>query len=204
MTRPLRFCFSKRMGLPEVNKYIKDLRKKQSDPGNWPDYLTGLPGKSAILHELDKIYPKLGRHAVAYVRIANIYPYLIKYGYSHHADLIEWSAAILKTTAEGLDESSFVGTINAHDYIIIAKQSAINEILEKSQELFAKKAHPCYTAEDRKKGVILSFEAGGKVMRVGLMKLIFAVKDKNTDVPRIEILPYLAGVCSKMEKMAQA
>ena len=188
------------MGLPEVNKYIKELRRKQSDPGNWPDYLTGLPGKSAILHELDKIYPKLGRNSVAYVRIANIYPYLIKYGYSHHADLIEWSAAILKTTAEGLDEGSFVGTIGTHDYIVISKQSEMDGILEKSQELFEKKARACYSPEDRKKGVILSFEAGGKTMRVGLMKLIYAATDKKINLPRIDILPYLSGLCSRLEQ----
>ena len=188
------------MGLPEVNKYIKELRRKQSDPGNWPDYLTGLPGKSAILHELDKIYPKLGRNSVAYVRIANIYPYLIKYGYSHHADLIEWSAAILKTTAEGLDEGSFVGTIGTHDYIVISKQSEMDGILKKSQELFEKKARACYSPEDRKKGVILSFEAGGKTMRVGLMKLIYAATDKKINLPRIDILPYLSGLCSRLEQ----
>ena len=188
------------MGLPEVNKYIKELRRKQSDPGNWPDYLTGLPGKSAILHELDKIYPKLGRNSVAYVRIANIYPYLIKYGYSHHADLIEWSAAILKTTAEGLDEGSFVGTIGTHDYIVISKQSEMDGILEKSQELFEKKARACYSPEDRKKGVILSFEAGGKTMRVGLMKLIYAATDEKINLPKIDILPYLSGLCSRLEQ----
>ncbi len=188
------------MGLPEINKYIKELRRKQSDPGNWPDYLTGLPGKSAILHELDKIYPKLGRNSVAYVRIANIYPYLIKYGYSHHADLIEWSAAILKTTAEGLDEGSFVGTIGTHDYIVISKQSEMDGILEKSQELFEKKARACYSPEDRKKGVILSFEAGGKTMRVGLMKLIYAATDEKINLPKIDILPYLSGLCSRLEQ----
>lgn len=188
------------MGLPEVNKYIKELRRKQSDPGNWPDYLTGLPGKSAILHELDKIYPKLGRNSVAYVRIANIYPYLIKYGYSHHADLIEWSAAILKTTAEGLDEGSFVGTIGTHDYIVISKQSEMDGILKKSQELFEKKARACYSPEDRKKGVILSFEAGGKTMRVGLMKLIYAATDEKINLPKIDILPYLSGLCSRLEQ----
>ncbi len=188
--------------MPEANKYIKELHRKQSDPGNWPDYLTGLPGKSAILQELDKVYPRLGRYSVAYVRITNIYPYLIKYGYSHHADLIEWSAAILKTTAEGLDEGSFVGTINTHDYIVISKQTAIDEILKRSQELFAKKANACFTPEDRKKGVILSFQADGKTMRVGLMKLIYATTDKKLNLPKIDILPYLAGLCSKMEQVS--
>ncbi len=192
------------MGLPEVNKYIRELHRKQSDPVNWPDYLTGLPGKSAILHELDKTYPKLGRYAISYVRITNIYPYLIKYGYSHHADLIEWSAAILKTTAQELDEDAFVGTIGTHDYIVISKQPVMEEILKSSQELFAKKARACYSAEDRKKSIILSFEAGGKTVRVGLMKLIYAVTDRKPDLPKIDILPYLSGICSRLEKGSQA
>lgn len=203
MTGPSGFWFPNSVGLPEVNKYIKDLRRKQNDPGNWPDYLTGLPGKSAILHELDKVYPKLGRYTVAYVRITNIYPYLIKYGYSHHADLIEWAAAILKTTAEALDESAFVGTVSAHDYIVISKPSKVDEILKQSQDLFSKKANACYTAEDRKKGVILAFETGGKLVSVGLMKLIHATTDKKINLTKIDILPYLSGLCSRMEKLAE-
>ncbi len=37
------------MGLAEAKKYIQELHKKQSDPFLWPDYLTGLPDKAAII-----------------------------------------------------------------------------------------------------------------------------------------------------------
>lgn len=187
------------MGATEARKYIAELHKKQSDPGNWPDYLTGLPGKAAILRELDRAYPKLGRYAVAYLRVSNIYPFLIKYGYEHHADLIEWAAAILKTTADRVPDS-FVGTIDTHDYILISSKQEIDGIIKKAQNLFGRKARALYSQDDRKKGFILSFQANGKNVHVGLMGFISACVKEKTTVPKLDLLPYLAGLCSELEK----
>ena len=191
------------MGASEARKYIAQLHRKQSDPGNWPDYLTGLPGKAAILRELDRVYSRLGQYAVAYVRVSNVYPFLIKYGYEHHADLIEWAAAILKTTADRAKDS-FVGTIDTHDYIIISRQADLDEILKEARDPFAKKAKSLYIAEDRKKGYILSFQANGKNVCVGLMGFLCACVKEKTSIPKLDLLPHLAGLCSEMEKTSKA
>ena len=68
------------MGLTVAKDYIKELHKRQENPYLWPDYLTGLPDKAAIIHRLAEVYPRLGRYAIAYVRVANVHPYLLKYG----------------------------------------------------------------------------------------------------------------------------
>ena len=39
------------MGFKEAKKYISELHKKQDDPYLWPDYLTGLPDKNAIVQK---------------------------------------------------------------------------------------------------------------------------------------------------------
>jgi GGDEF domain-containing protein len=99
------------VGIAEAKKYIADLRKRQENPYLWPDFLTGLPEKPAIISNLQKVYPKLGEFAIAYIRIANIHPYLIKYGPDKHAEIIQWAAAILKTSCD-LCQSCFVGTVS--------------------------------------------------------------------------------------------
>jgi hypothetical protein len=47
------------MGLVEARKYIQDLHKRQSNPYLWPDYLTGLPDKAAIIKKMSEIRSKL-------------------------------------------------------------------------------------------------------------------------------------------------
>lgn len=187
------------MGLAEARKYITELHKKQSDPGSWPDFVTGLPGKAAILRQLGIVYPKLGREAVVYLRISNIYPYLMKYGYERHADLIEWAAAILKTTSDRV-RGAFVGAMDSHDFVVTARRTEIDGILEEARDLFAKKTASLYSPEDRKRKYIIAFRADGDDVHVGLMGLVGARVAEKPPVARLDFLPYLAALCSEIEK----
>ena len=187
------------MGLAEARKYITLLHKKQNDPSGWPDFVTGLPGRPATLRQLDLVYPRLGRYAVAYIRISNIYPFLMKYGYERHTDLIEWAAAILKTAA-GRVKGSFVGAMDSHDFVVTARRTEIDRILEEARNLFAKKTASMYSPEDRRRHFIISFKAGGAEVRVGLMGLVCARVAEKPSVSRPDFLSYLAGLCSEMEK----
>src|SRR5574340_253924 len=126
------------MGLTEAKKYIQDLHKKQSNPFLWPDYLTGLPDKAAIIKKVDEVSPKLGDYSLVYVRIANIHPYLLKYGPEKHAEIIQWAAAILKTTAEKCPQS-FVGTLNTHDFIATCRTKNMVKLFDEAREMFRKK-----------------------------------------------------------------
>ncbi|MDA8169716.1 MAG: hypothetical protein M0Z59_08505 [Nitrospiraceae bacterium] len=189
------------MGLSDAKKYISELRKKQNDPYCWPDYLTGLPGKSAILKQIDKVYPKLGRWGIAYIRVSNIYPFLMKYGYENHAELIEWAAAILKTSTDRVKDA-FIGTLDTHDYILIARPGDIDRVLEDASKLFAKKTRAFYSPEDRNEGVVLSFQMEGRDVCVGLMDFIHSSVREKTSVPKAELLAYLAGLCSRLESKA--
>lgn len=186
------------MELNAAKKYIRDLQKKQKDPFGWPDYLTGLPGKSAILKKLDMIYPKLGIYGVSYVRIANIYPYLIKYGYEKHAELISWAAAILQSCAQKYKES-FVGTMSTHDFVVIGKTREIEKLIQDATVLFKKKARTYYSPADRKNGIILSFRLDNKRICVGLMELISCGIKSRTTLSKPRLIPHLAESCSQLE-----
>jgi hypothetical protein len=62
------------VGVAEARRYIEELHKKQENPYLWPDFLTGLPDKAAIINKLEDVFPKLGGLSIAYVRIINIHP----------------------------------------------------------------------------------------------------------------------------------
>ncbi|MBI5187964.1 MAG: hypothetical protein HZA07_02660 [Nitrospirae bacterium] len=187
------------MGLREARKYIKRLHKKQENPYLWPNFLTGLPDKAAIIKKLEDIFPKLGKYAVSYVRIANIHPYLIKYGSDKHAEIIQWAAAILKTTAEKY-KKSFVGTISTHGFIVICDVKNIDQLLKEAASLFKKKTSGFYSKEDLSKKSVLSFIRDGKEVNVGLMKLIAATADKKLDIKRSHLIQTLGRACTRLEE----
>jgi GGDEF domain-containing protein len=190
--------FSNIVKLAAAQKYIRELQKKQKDPFGWPDYLTGLPGKSAILKKLETVYPRIGAYGVGYIRIANIYPYLIKYGYDKHAEIISWAAAILKSTSDKCREA-FVGTMSTHDFVVMAKSKDLDAILFEASSLFGEKAKSYYSPADRKNGIILSFKLDDKRFCVGLMEFLTCSVKENPPVPRLRLIPHLAHSCSQME-----
>jgi GGDEF domain-containing protein len=185
------------MGLKEARQYISDLRKKQGDPYLWPDFLTGLPDKKAVIRKKNEAYPMLGKYAVSYVRIANIHPYLIKYGAGSHAEIIHWAAAILKTTADKY--KGFVGAFGTHDFVVISEAKNLKEILREASELFGKKAKTFYSPEDLKRKTVLSFNREGERVEIGFMRLINSTVDRKTDISRDSLLPHLERLCSEQE-----
>ncbi len=187
------------MGVATARKYIVDLHKRQNDPFLWPDYLTGLPDKAAIIRKLEEIYPKLGDYAVAYVRIANIHPYLLKYGPNRHAEIIQWAAASLKAGAESC-RSGFVGTLNTHDFILICKTKSMEKLFGDAKAIFDRKAATFYSKDDAKKKTVLHFNRdNGQAVRIGLMKLIAVVADRKLKVKRQDLIQQMGSLCDALE-----
>lgn len=187
------------MGISEARKYIADHRKRQNNPYLWPDYLTGLPEKSAILRKLEEIYPKMGKYSVAYVRISNIQSYLIKYGPNRHADIIQWAAAILKTSADSR-KNGFAGTLNTHDFMVICDCRDMQKLMEQAATLFNKRVADYYSKDDMKKQETLFFKKrDGKAVRIGLMKLVCVVADKKLPVKKSDLILNMARVCDTIE-----
>jgi GGDEF domain-containing protein len=187
------------MALSDARKYIQQLHKRQSDPFLWPDFLTGLPDKAAILRKLEEVYPKLGKIAVAYVRISNIQSYLIKYGPDHHGDIIQWTAAILKTTADRC-RSGFAGTLGTHDFMVICESREFQNRLKEASGLFQKQMRMYYSPKDLKNRTTLAFtKEKGENISVGLMKLVSVVVDKKLPVKRGDLILNMARTCDALE-----
>ena len=187
------------MGLSDARKYIRQLHKRQNDPFLWPDFLTGLPDKAGILKKLEDVYPKLGKISIAYVRIANIHSYLIKYGPNHHADIIQWAAAILKTSADRC-KNGFVGTLSTHDFIVICESREMQKSMDEATRLFEKQMSTYYSQKDLTERTTLSFtKDGGTDIRIGLMKLVYVIADKKLSVERGDLILNMAGICDAVE-----
>ena len=187
------------MGLSDARKYITDLHRKQNNPYLWPDYLTGLPDKRAILRKLEEIYPRMGTYSVTYVRIANIQSYLIKYGPNRHADIIQWAAAILKTSADSRS-NGFAGTLGIHDFMVICDCRDMQKLMGQASALFSRRIADYYSEVDMKKQETLSFKKGdGKAVRIGLMKLICVVADKKLPIKKSDLVINMARVCDAIE-----
>lgn len=187
------------MLLSEAKKYITSWNKKKVNPYLWPDYLTGLPDKAAIIKKLDEAFPKLGEYSIVYLRIANINPYLLKYGHDKHAEIIQWAAAILKICANKSPDG-FVGTLNTHDFVGICKTQNDTKHFEEAREKFRKKVSAYYSKKDLAKGVVFSFDGkDGKKINMGLMKLIAVVADKKLPVKKINLIQSMTKICNAIE-----
>jgi len=187
------------MGLSDARKYIQQLRKRQNDPFLWPDFLTGLPDKAAILKKLEDVYPKLGKISVAYVRISNIRSYVIKYGPNHHADIIQWAAAILKTSAARC-KNGFVGTLSTHDFMVMCESREMPKLMDEAADLFEKQMRNYYSHKDLKDRTTFSFtKEMGTDIRIGLMKLVYVIADTKLSVERGDLILNMAGICDAVE-----
>jgi len=187
------------MGLVEAKKYIQDLHKRQSNPYLWPDYLTGLPDKAAIIRKMEEVFPAVGEYSVGYIRIANIQPYLLKYGPGKHAEIIQWAAAILKTTFDKCP-NSFIGAFNTHDFVGMCKTRNMAKQFEEAQKMFIKKASAYYSKSDLGKGITISFDRNdGEKVNCGLMKLIAVVADKKLRVKKSHLIRNMARICEAVE-----
>lgn len=187
------------MGLTEAKKYINELRKKQNDPYLWPDYLTGLPDKAAIIRKVDDVFPRLGEYSIVYMRIANVQPYLLKYGPDRHAELVQWAAAILKTSLDDCQDG-FVGTLNTHDFIWICNTRDMEKIITPAREMFRKKISSFYSKNDLTRGIVISFDRNdGKKVECGLMKLIAVISDKKLKIKKNQLIRNMSRICDSAE-----
>lgn len=191
------------MGLLEAKKYIQALHKKQDNPYLWPDYLTGLPDKAAIIKKLGEAFPRLGEYTIAYIRIANVHPYLIKYGSDRHAEIIQWAAAILQTTSKKC-RGSFIGTLSTHDFIAICKTRSMETLFKEADKIFSKKIESFYTKEDLQKKITLSFRKNGnELVNIGLIKLIAVVADRKLGIKNSSLIQEMGRVCEALESSGE-
>ncbi len=186
------------MGITEAKKYIEELHRKQNNPYLWPDYLTGLPDKAAIIKKLEEVFPRLGKLSVAYVRIANVHPYLMKYGPDRHAEVIQWAAAILKTTCAKCRDC-FVGTMSTHDFVVMCDTENMVKHLKEAGRTFRVQTRKFYSKEDSGSESVMSFSRNGQRINIGLMQLVSVIADRKLPVEKKNLLQKMGKACEAAE-----
>lgn len=185
------------MSIKSAQKYINDLHKKQQDPSQWPDFLTGLPDRYAVLRSIDDAYSHLDKKFISFLRIANIHPYLLKYGNERHIQVIEWGAAILKVTADKY--GFFVGAYDTHDFVVIGDKNKMDDFIADVSGQFDKKSLSFYDKDDVSRPNFLSFKRDGKQVNIGYMKFISASINKISSLPKAQVILYLSSMCAEAE-----
>lgn len=183
------------VGISEAKKYISQLHKKQDNPDFRPDFLTGLPDKTATIRKVSEVQSRLGRYSVVLLRIANIQPYLLKYGPRRHTEIIQWAAAILRTTMDSW--GGFVGAYDTHDFIAVCARKDSGEFLGEASRVFGKKVKSFYTEEDLRRKSIFSFKGEGRQVEVGIMEFISVSAEEAA--PGESIIPQLIKRINELE-----
>jgi len=191
------------MGIAEAKKYVRELHKKQNNPYLWPDYLTGLPDKAAVLDRLEHILPKIGKYSVAYVRIGNVQPYLIQYGPNRHADIIQWAAAVLKTTADRC-ANGFAGTLGTHDFMVVCESNALQKLMAEASRMFDAKMREFYSDADLARQATISLKKNNSHdFKFGLMRLIYVVSDRKMPLKKSDLVLRMAKECDALETSSE-
>lgn len=185
------------MGIQDARRYITELHRKQNRPDFWPDFLTGLPDKTASIRKANDVRASLDRHVVLLLRIANIRPYLLKYGPRKHTEIIQWAAAILKTTMDNF--GGFVGAYDTHDFIAVCRRKDAAAFLEDTARMFGRKIKTFYSDEDLRKKNILSFMGDGRQVEVGFMELL-SVSSEEVPATGESFIPHLVKQMNELEK----
>lgn len=181
------------MSIREAQKYIREHRKRQSDPFLWPDFMTGLPDRASVQQTIDKYFNKPKSHVIVYICIDNIQPYLVKYGSKKHIEIIQWAAGILKTTADA--HKAFVGILDTHDFVAVVKKTEFDKFIKTATDRFGKKVRSFYSDNDLKNDYVLAFSRDGKDVEMGLMGLEHTSTD-GREIPRERLLQELERSCS--------
>jgi GGDEF domain-containing protein len=185
------------LGVQEAKRYITELRRRQQDPLLWPDFLTGLPDERAVVRAIHDIYPKLRHYSITLIRIANIEPYLVTHGTSRHREVIEWAAAILKTTMDR--HGGFVGKFRMHDFIAVCETKKLPAFLREASRTFEAKMKEFYTREAVKEKTLLSFTSFGREVSFGLMGLVSCSVNGKDGIPKERVIEYLLELCPDVE-----
>lgn len=177
------------MSIAIARKYINELHKRQSNPYLWPDFLTGLPDKTAVMRKVAETLPKLSQKCIVVVRIAEIEPYMVKYGTDRHAEIIQWAAAILKTSADHF--GGFVGVFDIHEFVAIIRKDKTQAFIQEAQGMFEKKSRAFYSNEDRRAKTVISFKESDRQIKMGLMRFEARSSEDLPPMPSAEVLPAL-------------
>ena len=71
--------------------------------------------------------------------------------------------------------------------------------IKEATEIFRKKAESFYPDDERKKGIVFSFQRDGDQVDVGLMSFVSVTVNKKVEISEDNLIPYLQNLCTQAE-----
>lgn len=139
--------------LLEKTMEIEVFNAKQLNP------LTGLPGNVAIEIELERCIREDKDYCVLYIDIDNFKAYNDVYGFENGDRIIKILAEIIRSA---VPKTQFSGHIGGDDFLVVTDRERAGEIGSKIISRFDEAIRKLYSAEDLKKGFIVSKNRYGK------------------------------------------
>ncbi len=164
--------------------------------------LTGLPGNTTIIAQIDARLRSGQEFAVIYADLDNFKAYNDKYGFSKGDDAILFTRDCFLDTAQRLgDPSTFVGHEGGDDFVLITRFENWEEICKGIVAAFDGGVRQFYNDADAKQGFIDSVDRQGHKVRFPLMSISLAVASNH--FRKISDHRMIVSIAAEMKKFVK-
>lgn len=138
--------------------------------------LTGLPGQSNLLKELQKRIDEKSLFAVCCADIYKLRFYNQRYGFKKGDDVIKYEAStILKVMKELGSPLDFLAHPQNDDFFFLTQHDSAEAIAEKIARLFDLDIASFYDTEDRKRGHLVLKNRKGEIIKVPFLRTYIGI-----------------------------
>ena len=138
--------------------------------------LTGLPGQSSLLLELQKRIGGKNLFALQYADIYRIREYNQRYGFKKGDELIKYTAdLILKTLKRFGSPSDFLAHTRDDDFIFLTLPDSVDKIADQIAMDFDKDVAAFYDADDSRRGYIMLKSRKGEIQKTPFLRICIGV-----------------------------
>ncbi len=139
------------------------------------DPLTHLPASPLVRNHIEQRLQGADDFAVGLVDVDHFKSYNDYYGHPAGNTVITRLAHIIHSSANGVQERTFVGHLGGDDFIIVCSPQEVEGICSSIHKTFTQECPAFYKPEDRERGYVGTVDRRGDVHRWPLMTLSIAV-----------------------------
>lgn len=165
--------------------------------------LTGLPGNNSIARRIEQAIASREEVGVLYADLDHFKPYNDKYGFANGDKVILFTQHVIKDVLKELSvNESFIGHVGGDDFVVIVPSTMMNEVAQKTIELFDSGIKEFYQPEDAKKGCFYSINRKGEKETFPLVSI--SISGVNIQDNQYKNYLEVNDACADAKKKAKA
>lgn len=138
--------------------------------------LTGLPGQTNLLREIQKRVDEKTLFAVSRADLYKFRFYNQRYGFKKGDELIKYAASvILKVLKDFGSPSDFLAHPQNDDFFLLTQHDSAESMADRITKTFDLNISSFYDMEDRKRGHLLIKNRKGEIMKIPFMKIYIGI-----------------------------